>query len=103
MTDYSFLTLFLTTLLGFGSLFGFLHLVWKQLFSQLDESKKEIKSDLLHLRNELKTDFRSEIHRAESRLDRSISNLGERIDILVDHFALRLVTETPKKRRRLQG
>ncbi|MBM9578799.1 hypothetical protein JWG45_16770 [Leptospira sp. 201903070] len=99
MLDYSFITLFLTTVIGFGSLLGFLHLVWKQLFSQLEESKKEMKSDLLYFEAELKTDIR----RVESRLDRSISALGERIDILVDHFSLRLMTETPKKTKRLQG
>ncbi|WP_232380728.1 hypothetical protein [Leptospira ainlahdjerensis] len=58
-----------------------------------------MKSDLLYFEAELKTDIR----RVESRLDRSISALGERIDILVDHFSLRLMTETPKKTKRLQG
>ncbi|TGK14371.1 hypothetical protein [Leptospira stimsonii] len=61
--------------------------------------RTEIRSDLMNVKSELKT----ESLRVKSRLVRSISALGERIDILVDHFSLRLMTEALKRKKRLQG
>ncbi|WP_039941434.1 hypothetical protein [Leptospira alexanderi] len=57
MTDISFLALIVTTLVGFGSLFGFLHVIWKQLSSQTQELKLELKTEIQELRKETKTEI----------------------------------------------
>ncbi|RHX79153.1 hypothetical protein [Leptospira yasudae] len=114
MTELPFLTLFLTVLLGFGSLFGFLHLIWKQLSSNLEEFKKETKADQQNLRLEFKEDLKhmeSRLRAVESRLVKTISALSDRIDridsridSLIEMFTIRWGdSETSKKRRRLQG
>nr|WP_235594464.1 hypothetical protein [Leptospira noguchii] len=51
MTDLSFLTLMVTAFLGFGFIFGFLHTIWKQLSSQLQELRQETKSEIQELRS----------------------------------------------------
>ncbi|TGL73520.1 hypothetical protein [Leptospira yasudae] len=114
MTELPFLTLFLTVLLGFGSLFGFLHLIWKQLSSSMEEFKKETKADQQNLRLEFKEDLKqmeSRLRAMEARLVKSISALSNRIDrmdiridSLIEMFMVRWGdSETSKKRRRLQG
>ncbi|MBW0434614.1 hypothetical protein [Leptospira yasudae] len=111
MTELPFLTLFLTVLLGFGSLFGFLHLIWKQLSSNMEEFKKETKADQQNLRLEFKEDLKQMELRLiafENRLIQMITSLESRIDrkidILIEMFTVRWGdSETSKKRRRLQG
>ncbi|RHX93363.1 hypothetical protein DLM76_14890 [Leptospira yasudae] len=114
MTELPFLTLFLTVLLGFGSLFGFLHLIWKQLSYNLEEFKKETKADQQNLRLEFKEDLKHmelRLRAVESRLVKTISALSDRIDridsridSLIEMFTIRWGdSETSKKRRRLQG
>ncbi len=93
MTDISFLALIVTTLVGFGSLFGFLHVIWKQLSSQTQELKLELKTEIHELKTEM-TSFRSEVkkdfHRFEVRFETANSALRDRIDVLVDTLAIRL-------------
>ncbi len=128
MTDISFLALIVTTLVGFGSLFGFLHVIWKQLSSQTQELKLELKTEIQELRKETKTDiqdlrketkteihelktemasFRSEVkkdfHRFEVRFETANSALRDRIDVLVDTLAIRFIEDLPRKKKRLPG
>ncbi|MCG6193226.1 hypothetical protein LFX25_08220 [Leptospira sp. FAT2] len=121
MTELPFLTLFLTVLLGFGSLFGFLHLIWKQLSSSMEEFKKETKADQQILRIEFKEDLKHtesrlvksfsalniRMDRIDSRMDRidsRMDRIDSRIDSLIEMFVVRWGdSETSKKRRRLQG
>ncbi|EMN12410.1 hypothetical protein LEP1GSC055_1740 [Leptospira borgpetersenii str. Brem 307] len=128
MTDISFLALIVTTLVGFGSLFRFLHVIWKQLFSQTQELKLELKTEIQELRKETKTNiqdlrketkteihelktemasFRSEVkkdfHRFEVRFETANSALRDRIDVLVDTLAIRFIEDLPRKKKRLPG
>ncbi|ULH30574.1 hypothetical protein FH581_002205 [Leptospira weilii] len=117
MTDISFLALIVTTLVGFGSLFGFLHVIWKQLSSQTQELKLELKTEIQDLRKETKTEihelktemasFRSEVkkdfHRFEVRFETANSALRDRIDVLVDTLAIRFIEDLPRKKKRLPG
>ncbi|ABJ76097.1 hypothetical protein LEP1GSC016_3401 [Leptospira borgpetersenii serovar Hardjo-bovis str. Sponselee] len=117
MTDISFLALIVTTLVGFGSLFRFLHVIWKQLSSQTQELKLELKTDIQDLRKETKTEihelktemasFRSEVkkdfHRFEVRFETANSALRDRIDVLVDTLAIRFIEDLPRKKKRLPG
>ncbi|EMO61588.1 hypothetical protein LEP1GSC133_0191 [Leptospira borgpetersenii serovar Pomona str. 200901868] len=128
MTDISFLALIVTTLVGFGSLFRFLHVIWKQLSSQTQELKLELKTEIQELRKETKTDiqdlrketkteihelktemasFRSEVkkdfHRFEVRFETANSALRDRIDVLVDTLAIRFIEDLPRKKKRLPG
>ncbi|URD71433.1 hypothetical protein [Leptospira borgpetersenii] len=128
MTDISFLALIVTTLVGFGSLFRFLHVIWKQLSSQTQELKLELKTEIQELRKETKTNiqdlrketkteihelktemasFRSEVkkdfHRFEVRFETANSALRDRIDVLVDTLAIRFIEDLPRKKKRLPG
>ncbi|MDV6234911.1 DUF1640 domain-containing protein [Leptospira ellisii] len=75
MSDFSFWALLISTLAGFGSLFGFLRILWKDLFSELrllrgefhglessfeifrTEMRSEVRSDLYGFRTEMKSDM----------------------------------------------
>lgn len=103
---FVFLALMVTAFLGFGSIFGFLHTIWKQLSSQLQESRQETKSEIQELKTamgNLRSEVKKNFHKIENRLDVSHSTLRNRIDVLVDSLAIRFINDIPRKNKRLPG
>ncbi len=110
--DFSFLpvyALLLFVVVGFGSLFGFLRIFWKDIKSEFKELKLELKSEIQKVRSEAKTEnqslrtemvqLHSEIHELRSefksdiqRVDKNVFYLRKRMDVLVDSFALRFLS-----------
>ncbi|ABJ76080.1 Conserved hypothetical protein [Leptospira borgpetersenii serovar Hardjo-bovis str. L550] len=110
--DFSFLpvyALLLSVVVGFGSLFGFLRIFWKDIKSEFKELKLELKSEIQEVRSEAKTEsqslrtemvqLHSEIHELRSefksdiqRVDKNVFYLRKRMDVLVDSFALRFLS-----------
>ncbi|EMN13517.1 hypothetical protein [Leptospira borgpetersenii] len=121
--DFSFLpvyALLLFVVVGFGSLFGFLRIFWKDIKSEFKELKLELKSEIQKVRSEAKTEnqslrtemvqlhseihelrseFKSDIHELRSefksdiqRVDKNVFYLRKRMDVLVDSFALRFLS-----------
>ncbi len=121
--DFSFLpvyALLLSVVVGFGSLFGFLRIFWKDIKSEFKELKLELKSEIQEVRSEAKTEnqslrtemvqlhseihelrseFKSDIHELRSefksdiqRVDKNVFYLRKRMDVLVDSFALRFLS-----------
>lgn len=110
--DFSFLpvyALLLFVVVGFGSLFGFLRIFWKDIKSEFKELKLELKSEIQEVRSEAKTEnqslrtemvqLHSEIHELRSefksdiqRVDKNVFYLRKRMDVLVDSFALRFLS-----------
>ncbi|EQA69898.1 hypothetical protein LEP1GSC059_2055 [Leptospira noguchii serovar Panama str. CZ214] len=74
-----------TAFLGFGFIFGFLHTIWKQLSSQLQESRQKTKSEIQELRSgtqsiktemgNLRSEVKKDFHKLENRFDVSHSTL----------------------------
>lgn len=118
--DFSFLpvyALLLSVVVGFGSLFGFLRIFWKDIKSEFKELKSELKSEIQEVRSEAKTEnqslrmemvqLHSEIHELRSefksdiqRVDKNVFYLRKRMDVLVDSFALRFLntaSSSPKQ------
>ncbi|EMY15955.1 hypothetical protein LEP1GSC043_2903 [Leptospira weilii str. Ecochallenge] len=86
--DFSFLpvyALLLSVVVGFGSLFGFLRIFWKDIKSEFKELKSELKSEIQEVRSEAKTEnqslrmemvqLHSEIHELRSELKSDIHEL----------------------------
>ncbi|EMN56613.1 hypothetical protein [Leptospira borgpetersenii] len=110
--DFSFLpvyALLLFVVVGFGSLFGFLRIFWKDIKSEFKELKLELKSEIQKVRSEAKTEnqslrtemvqLHSEIHELRSefksdiqRVYKNVFYLRKRMDVLVDSFALRFLS-----------
>ncbi|EMO80323.1 hypothetical protein LEP1GSC126_0227 [Leptospira kirschneri str. 200801774] len=113
MIDFSFLTLMVTTFLGFGFIFGFLHTIWKHLSSQLQDSRQETKSEIQELRSEvqsikteignLRSEVKKDFHKLENCFDVSHSTLRNRIDVLIDSLAIRFINDIPRKKKRIPG
>ncbi|XDD48881.1 DUF1640 domain-containing protein [Leptospira sp. WS92.C1] len=109
--DFSFLpvyALLLSVIIGFGSLFGFLRLLWKDINGKFKEFQSELKSDISGLRTELKSDIsglrtelksdiselRTEFKIDIQRVDKNIFYLRKRMDVLVDSLALRFLASS---------
>ncbi|ULH27304.1 DUF1640 domain-containing protein [Leptospira weilii] len=86
--DFSFLpvyALLLSVVVGFGSLFGFLRIFWKDIKSEFKELKSELKSEIQEVRSEAKTEnqslrmemvqLHSEIHELRSEFKSDIHEL----------------------------
>ncbi|AXR69875.1 DUF1640 domain-containing protein [Leptospira mayottensis] len=110
--NFSFLPLYaflLSIVVGFDSLFDFLRIFWKDIKSEFKELKLELKSEIQEVCSEAKTEsqglrtetvqLQSDIHGLHSelkfniqRVDKNVFYLRERMDVLVDSFALRFLS-----------